>query len=159
MDGRSVATLPTSSTASQPGPACDPRPIRRLVILLTLLVTLAASATAEARVLVRYDVAGGLSGMGERLTVDSERTARQTGKRAGNHRFRLSAKEFRALKRELKAAHFGSLRRFYGPTRIVNDGITQTVAYKGHLVSVSTGGDPPARLERVLRRLGRLMRR
>ena len=41
---------------------------------------------------------------------------------------------------------------------MVNDGIGQSVTYKGRTVSVSTGARYPARLERLLQRLDRLMR-
>ena len=46
----------------------------------------------------------------------------------------------------------------YRPKYIVNDGIGQSVTYKGRSVSVSTGARYPARLHRLLRRLGRIMR-
>ena len=125
-----------------------------------MLATFAATATADAKRLVRYDVSGGLAGRSERLVIDGDRTARQTsGKRSEDaRRFTVSSKQLRALKRELKAARFTSLKRRYAPRYVVNDGITETVTYKGRSVSVSTGAEAPARLERVIRRLGRLMR-
>ena len=137
-----------------------PRPIRRLAALIAVLATFAATATADAKRLVRYDVSGGLAGRSERLVIDGDRTARQTsGRRSEDaRRFTVSSKQLRALKRELKAARFASLKRRYAPRYVVNDDITETVTYKGRSVSVSTGADPPARLHRVLRRLGRLMR-
>ena len=46
----------------------------------------------------------------------------------------------------------------YRPKHVVNDGIGQSVTYKGRSVAVSTGATYPARLQRLLRRLGRLMR-
>ena len=125
-----------------------------------MLATFAATATADARRLVRYNVSGGLAGRSERLVIDGDRTARQTsGRRSEDaRRFTVSSKQLRALKRELKAARFTSLKRRYAPPYVVNDGITETVTYKGRSVSASTGADFPARLHRVLRRLGRLMR-
>ena len=119
-----------------------------------------ATATADAKRLVRYDVGGGLAGRSDRLVIDGDRTARQTSGRRSDEakRFTVSSKQLRALKRELKAARFTSLKRRYEPDYVVNDGITQTVTYKGRSVSVSTGADYPARLHRVLRRLSRLMR-
>jgi hypothetical protein len=125
-----------------------------------VLATFAATATADAKRLVRYDVSGGLAGRSERLVIDGDRTARQTnGRRSEDaQRFTVSSKQLRALKRELKAARFTSLKRRYEPDYVVNDGITETVTYKGRAVSVSTGADFPTRLHRVLRRLGRLMR-
>ncbi len=127
---------------------------------MAVLATFAATATADAKRLVRYDVGGGLAGRSDRLVIDGDRTARQTSRRGSDEaqRFTVSSKQLRALKRELKAARFSSLKRRYEPDYVVNDGITETVTYKGRSVSVSTGADYPARLDRVLRRLGRLMR-
>jgi hypothetical protein len=124
-----------------------------------VLAGFATTATAEAKLLVRYDVNGGLAGRSDRLVIDTDRTARQKGNRNGDdHRFTVSSKQLRALKRELKAARFGSLKTSYRPDYVVNDGIAETVTYKGRSVSVYTGAEFPARLHRVLRRLGRLMR-
>ena len=132
--------------------------MRRLAVLIAVLATFATTATAEAKVLVRYDVSGGLAGRIERLVIDGDRQARQTSSRGGSRRFKVSAKQQRALRRELKAARFSSLRRVYQPDYVVNDGIAQSVTYKGRQVVVYTGASFPARLHAVLRRLGRLMR-
>ena len=133
--------------------------MRRLAALLAVLATFAATATAEARQLVRYDVGGGIAGISERLTVARDGDARQTGNRRGSdHRFRLSAKQLRGLRRDLKNARFSTLKRVYRPRYVVNDGIGQSVSYNGRSVTVSTGATYPARLQRLLRRLGRLMR-
>ncbi|MEO8689850.1 MAG: hypothetical protein ABI611_16755 [Solirubrobacteraceae bacterium] len=133
--------------------------MRRLAVLLAVLATLATAATAEANQLVRYSVGGGLAGLRGRLAVDRDGSARQTGDRAGDdHRFTLSAKQLRALRRDLKRARFSTLKRTYQPEYVVNDGIGQGVTYKGRSVSVYTGATSPARLQRLLRRLARLMR-
>jgi hypothetical protein len=133
--------------------------MRRLALLLAVLVTFAATASAEAKQLVRYDVSGGIAGMSEHLTVSTGGTARQTGKRTSPTSSKVSSKEFRGLKHDLKAARFKSLKKSYRPRYVVNDGITQTVTYKGHTVSVSTGSKAPKRLQPVLERLGRLLQR
>lgn len=133
--------------------------MRRLAVLLAVLATFAATASAEAKQLVRYDVGGGLAGISERLTVARDGSARQTDNRRGDdRRFTLSAKQLRALRRDLKNARFTSLKRRYRPKRVVYDGIGQSVTYKGRSVSVSTGATYPARLGRLLERLGRLAR-
>jgi hypothetical protein len=132
--------------------------MRRLVLLVALLATFATTASAEAKRLVRYDITGGLVGISERLVVDTDGSAFQTGRRGGDQRFTVSATQLRALKRELKAARFRSLKRRYEPDFRVFDGTTQTVRHNGRSVSVYTGADVPARLSRVLRRLSRLMR-
>lgn len=133
--------------------------MRRLAALLAVLATFAATATAEAKQLVRYNVGGGLAGLSGALTVARDGTARQTGNRGGDdHRFVLSAKQLRGLKRDLKSARFKTLKRTYQPKYVVNDGVGESVTYKGRSVSVSTGATYPARLQRLLRRLGRLMR-
>jgi hypothetical protein len=138
-----------------------PRLIRRLATLIAVLATFATTATASAKQLVRYDVSGGLAGRSEHLVIDGDRTAKQTGSRGsrdGSQNFKVSTKQLRALKRDLKAARFSSLRRVYRPDYVVNDGLAETVTYKGHRVVVYTGADFPARLHTVIRRLGRLMR-
>jgi hypothetical protein len=42
----------------------------------------------------------------------------------------------------LKAVRFASLQRLYAPIGIVNDGIAETVAYRGIKVTVQTDGHP-----------------
>src|SRR3954454_18045978 len=129
--------------------------MRSTLLAVVLVLALAAPAGAATR-LVRYDVAGGIAGMSKRLVVDRDGAARQRG--ATTRRFKVSAAQLRALKRELEAAHFGSLKRSYRPDVPVFDGTTQSVRYKGIEVDVSTAADVPDRLARVLRRLSGLMR-
>jgi hypothetical protein len=129
--------------------------MRSTFLALVLVLALAAPAGAATR-LVRYDVGGGIAGISERLVVDRDGSARQSGDRT--RRFTVSATQLRRLKRELEAARFGSLKRSYRPDVPVSDGTTQSVRYKGFEVSVSTGADVPDRLVRVLRRLSNLMR-
>jgi hypothetical protein len=89
--------------------------------------------------------------------IQSDGKAHQTGD-SGDHRFSVSAKQLRALKRELRAARFRTLKRRYQPETQVFDGITQTIRYRGKAVSVSSGADVPARLSKVLRRISRILR-
>ena len=131
---------------------------RRLTILLASLAALLGAASAEAKQLTRYDVGGGLAGRADRLIVATDGEAHQSGD-AGNHHFTVSAKNLRALKRELKAAKFKTLKRQYKPKIQVFDGITQTIRYRGKAVSIYTGAENlPDRLEKVLRRISRIMR-
>ena len=82
----------------------------------------------------------------------------QTGNRRGDdHRFTLSAKQLRGLRRDLKNARFSTLKRSYRPKYVVNDGIGESVSYRGRSVSVSTGARYPERLHRLLRRLDGLL--
>jgi hypothetical protein len=129
--------------------------MRSTLLALVLLLVAAAPAEAATR-LVRYDVAGGIAGIQERLVVDRDGSARQSGDTTRN--FRVSTAQLRRLKRELREAHFGSLKRSYRPDVPVFDGTTQSVRYKGFEVSVYTAADVPDRLARVLRRLSGLMR-
>jgi hypothetical protein len=129
--------------------------MRSTLLAVVLVLALAAPARAATR-LVRYDVGGGIAGVSERLVVDRDGSARQSGDTT--RRFTVSAAQLRRLKHELEAARFGSLKRTYRPKVPVSDGITQSVRYKGFEVSVSTGADVPDRLARVLRRLSNLMR-
>jgi hypothetical protein len=130
--------------------------MRRLAVLLAFVV-LAVPASADAKRLVRYDVTGGLAPASERLVVNRDGHARQTG-RAGVRSFTLTAKQLSGLKHDLKNARFKSLKRSYQPELPVMDGQTHTVGYKGRSVSVYSEAKIPKRLSRVLRRLGRLMR-
>jgi hypothetical protein len=129
--------------------------MRSTLLSVVLVLALAAPAGAATR-LVRYDVGGGIAGVSERLVVDRDGSARQSGDTT--RRFTVSAAQLRRLKHELEAARFGSLKRSYRPEVPVSDGTTQSVRYKGFEVSVSTGADVPDRLARVLRRLSNLMR-
>ena len=90
--------------------------------------------------------------------IDTDGAAHQVGDRSGDQRFTVPSKQLRALKRELRAARFRSLKRSYQPALRVFDGITQTVRYNGRSVSIYTGADISARLSRAIRRLGRIMR-
>jgi hypothetical protein len=130
--------------------------MRRLAVLVAFLV-LAVPASADAKRLVRYDITGGLAPASERLVVNRDGHARQTG-RDGPRSFTLTAEQLSGLEHDLKQARFKSLRRTYQPDFPVMDGQTQTVTYKGRSVSVYTEAEIPKRLSRVLRRLGRLMR-
>ena len=133
--------------------------MRRLAALLAVLATFAATATAEAKQLVRYNVGGGLAGISGKLVVAGDGKAQQTGNRSRDERhFTLTAKQQSRLRRDLKHARFKTLKRSYSPKYVVNDGVSQSVTYKGRTVFVSTGAKYPARLQRVLRRLARLMR-
>jgi hypothetical protein len=132
--------------------------VARRLILAALALSLAAPATAGAKQLTRYDVGGGIAGRYDRLIVATDGKAHQTGD-SGEHRFTVSSKQLRALKRELKAARFSSLKRQYKPKFQVFDGITQTIRYRGKAVSIYSGADNiPTRLSRVLRRISRILR-
>jgi hypothetical protein len=129
--------------------------VRAAILALAAALVLAAPAGAATR-LVRYDISGGLAPTSDSLVINTDGSARQSGN--ANRRFELTAAQLRKLKRDLKAARFESLKRSYEPDEQVLDGSTQTVRYKGRSVSVYANADVPARLERVLRRLGSLLR-
>jgi hypothetical protein len=130
--------------------------MRRLAVLVAFLV-LAVPASADAKRLVRYDITGGLAPASEHLVVNGDGHARQTG-RAGLRSFTLTAKQLSRLKLDLKKARLKSLKRSYQPEFPVMDGQTHTVSYKGRSISVYAEAKIPKRLDRVMRRLGRLMR-
>lgn len=96
--------------------------------------------------------------MSASLTVFTDHTARaeENGKRAA---FTLSDREWRRLGERLRAARFRTLEARYVPEPVVPDGTFDTVRYRGRTVTVATGGDPPRRLERLLRHIGRLHER
>ena len=130
---------------------------RRLIVPTCILAALAPAAGAEAKQLTRYDVGGGLAGRYDQLVVQNDGKARQTGD-SGDHRWTVSKKKLRALKRAFKTARWSSLKREYRPKVTVFDGITQSVSYRGKRVTISTGADVPDRLERVIVRIRRIMK-
>ena len=69
----------------------------------------------------------------------------------------LSERRLKALRRAVRQARFATLRGRYAPDGVVSDGITETVRHAGRTVVVETGGDPPARLRRLLARLAGLV--
>ena len=90
--------------------------MRRLAALLAVLATFAATATADAKQLVRYQFGGGLAGISGALSVARDGTARQTSNRSrGERHFTLSAKQLSRLRRDLKRARFKTLKRNYSP--------------------------------------------
>ena len=131
--------------------------MRRAAVLLALLTCLAAPATAGAKQLTRYDVGGGLAGRYDSVTISTGGKAHQFGD-GGEHRWTVSTKKLRGLKRAFKAARWSSLKREYRPDTPVFDGTTQTVTYRGKQITISTGGEIPDRLQRVIARIRRLMR-
>jgi hypothetical protein len=130
---------------------------RRLIPLIVVVGALVGAASAEAKQLTRYETGGGLAGHYDKLTISTGGKADQTGD-SGEHDFTLSAKTLRALKRELRAAKFKTLKRSYKPDVIVFDGTTQRITYRGRAVSIYTGAEIPKRLSTVLRRISRIMR-
>ena len=87
---------------------------RRLTVLITVLAALTGAASAEAKQLTKYQVGGGMAGLYSELTIQTDGKAKQTGD-SGDHRFTVSAKRLRALKRALKAARFKTLKSSYEP--------------------------------------------
>ena len=131
----------------------------RWIAGLACVAALAPVATAEAAQLVRYGSGGGLAGRSMELVISAGGTAVQTDRNEGDEKkFKISLKQLHALKRELKAAKFSTLKRRYEPEQTVFDGTSTGVTYKGKTVVVTSGGNPPERLTKVLNRLGRLMR-
>ena len=130
---------------------------RRLILLLALLAALTGAASVEAKQLTKYQVGGGLAGRFNELTIQTDGKAKQTGD-SGDHRFTVSAKRLRSLKRALKAARFKTLKRAYSPEGQVFDGTTEVIRYRGRSVSVSSGAEIPKRLAAVVSRLSRIMR-
>ncbi|MEA2125780.1 MAG: hypothetical protein QOI80_2562 [Solirubrobacteraceae bacterium] len=131
-----------------------------LRLALALVAALALPAGASAKVLVTYTRSGGIAGEMTSLVVERDRDASVQDRRQGPDHFRVSKKRYRALRKALRAAHFATLDPTYGPEQgVVNDGIDETVRFNGHSVTVSTGGDPPARLEKALEKLRALTAR
>jgi hypothetical protein len=122
-------------------------------------VALAAGALAApadaARTRVAWDRSGGIAGITERLTVHADHTGRAT-LNGETVRFFVTRREWSALGERLRAARFGMLERRYAPPARIPDGTSEVVRHRGRTVTVETGGDPPRRLELLLRHLARL---
>ena len=135
-------------------------PRYRAIVGLACAAALAPAATAEATQLVRYNSGGGLAGRSMQLVISAGGTAVQKDMdESDDKRFKISLSQLHALKRELKAAKFSTLKRRYEPEQTVFDGTSTGVTYKGKTVTVTSGGNPPERLTKVLNRLGRLVLR
>jgi hypothetical protein len=118
-------------------------------------LALAAPAGAAVKTHVAWTISGGIAGTTAGLTVYTDHSARAdvNGERA---RFALTGREWSALRARLRAARFSTLSPRYAPAQRVPDGTSETVRHRGRTVTVETGGDPPRRLERLLRHLSRL---
>jgi hypothetical protein len=131
-----------------------------LALALVLVLALALPATASAKVLVSYTRSGGIAGDMTSLVVERNRDASVQDRRQGDDQFRVAKKRYRSLRKALRGAHFATLESSYRPEQgVVSDGIDETVRFNGHTVTVSTGGDPPARLEKALDKLRELTAR
>jgi hypothetical protein len=120
------------------------------------LLALALAAPAEARTTkVEWDAGGGLAALhgGLQVYTDHAATWEENGDAA---EVRLTDRQWRKLDARLKASRFRTLKRSYAPEPVIPDSTYETVRYRGRTVGVSTGGEPPRRLERLLRHLARL---
>jgi hypothetical protein len=129
---------------------------RRIIPLLVAAGVLAGAAPANARTLVRYERTGGFAGFDDAVTV-STGGAVKVARRTGTRHFSLSHARLAALRKAVRDARFGTLKARYAPPSMVADGIRETVRHDGRSVTVETGGNPPARVRRLLDRLSRLM--
>ena len=129
---------------------------RFCLLVLALLAAPVAAAPADAGTLVRYARSGGFAGFDDHVTVTTGGRVK-VASRTTEKRFTLSERRLRALRAAVRDARFGSLRPRYGPPSPVSDAIRETVRHAGRTVVVETTGDPPARLERLLDRLRRLL--
>jgi hypothetical protein len=129
-------------------------------LAVAVVASLAAASPAVAKTLVSYQESGGIAGISDSMTVSEGGSVVATSRRAADmRRFKLTAADLRALRRDLRGARFSTLHAAYDGPGQVADGIAQTVRYGGHRVTVSTGGHAPARLSRLLARLDRIASR
>jgi hypothetical protein len=134
----------------------------RLAGAAVLTLALAAPAPAvAARTLVRWSAGGGFTGGQTEMVVHRDRSARavRDGDADTAREFKLSRREWKRLHERLAAARFRTLHAEYKAPAPVPDGTFESVRYRGHTVTVSTGGVPPGRLERLLTTLYRIHNR
>ena len=129
---------------------------RTITVLLAAAALRAGAAPAGARTLVHYERSGGFAGFDDAVTV-STGGAVKVSRRTGTRRYALSHTRLASLRKAVRDARFGSLKARYAPPSMVADGIRETVRHDGRSVTVETGGNPPARLSRLLDRLNRLL--
>jgi hypothetical protein len=127
------------------------------IVVVTVLLALALAATASAKTLVTYARSGGIAGEQSSVTVGTKGKAKVRSRSADSRTVTLSKKRLRRLKQAIKAAKLSGLDAHYGPKGVVNDGITQSVTSGGVTVTVETGGEPPARLSKLLAKLDALL--
>jgi hypothetical protein len=130
----------------------------RLAGAAVLTLALAAPAAAGAKTLVHWSAGGGFTGGMSELVVQRDRSARavKDGDAGTAREFKLTRGEWTRLRKRLAASKFRTLHAEYKPPVPVSDGTYESVRYRGHTVSVSTGGVPPGRLERLLTTLYRI---
>jgi hypothetical protein len=130
----------------------------RLAGAAVLTLALAAPAPAGAKTLLRWSTGGGITGGASEMVVHRNHSARAVeGGDAGSAMdFKLTQREWTRLRKRLAASHFRTLHAEYKAPAPVPDGTYESVRYRGHTVTVSTGGVPPGRLERLLTTLYRI---
>jgi hypothetical protein len=90
------------------------------------------------------------------LVVYTDHTAVAEENGSAGERVRITDREWAKLTGRLRAARFRTLEQRYAPEPIFPDSTYDTVRYRGREVTVWTGGEPPARLRRLLRHIWRL---
>src|SRR5215217_2914233 len=139
--------------------------MRRLAPILLIAALLAGCSSddggttiTEPRVpgptdtLVVFERVGGIAGVRERLDVRPHGAARVTagGPTLKARRFELNPAELDALRSARDKVDFASLKRSYDSGVPIADGFVTTVMADGRSVKVSTEGDPPDELARLL---------
>ena len=102
---------------------------------------------------------GGIAGLFSSLTVYTDHTAVAEENGTAGERVTLTDREWRKLDARLRAARFRTLEKRYAPEPIWPDSTSETVRYRGREVTVWSGGEPPRRLNRLLRHIWRLQDR
>jgi hypothetical protein len=137
-----------------PGSAAYKRGMVRIALAALALVAAAAAASdvaAQQQPLVVYTRTGGFIGVQDSMKVFRDGTVTST-----NGAFRLTAKRLTALRTQLRAARFRTLRRRYEADYPIADGFVYGVTYTGRTVVVNEEGKAPVRLRRVLDLLGEM---
>jgi hypothetical protein len=108
---------------------------------------------------VEWSGGGGIAGLFSALTVYTDHTAVAEENGTEGDRVRLTDREWHKLNERLRAARFRTLEKRYAPEPIWPDSTSETVRYRGREVTVWSGGEPPRRLDRLLRYIWRLQDR
>ena len=135
-------------------------PAARVLLVLCALAAgapdVAVATGPSLRGDVRYEVSGGFAGLDDRLLLRADGRARLTRRAGKPRRFRVSARDRRALARAFDRAGFASVRSDPEPEGA--DLLTFRISYLGHSASTNDAVSSSA-LDPIRRRLDRIVDR
>jgi hypothetical protein len=128
----------------------------RIALIVALVASTAAAAQARPPApLVTLEQRGGFAGIERGLFVERSGQVVSDGLAVTTHR--LTAAQLRALRAALVAARFPTLARHYESDVAIADGFVYRLSYGGRTVQYEEQADLPARLQRCVDLLTKLV--